>query len=61
MDILKSPPSCQEKVPVDNSTNIQPLVRWLLAFFLLLQAPFHLTDRVVKLVFWFLKPFLYLE
>ena len=51
----ESPPSSQSEVQVDSSS--QPLVRWLLAFFLLLQARFHLTDRVLNIIFRFLKTF----
>ena len=33
------------------------LVKWLIAFFLLLQAHFHLADRVLNMIFRFLKAF----
>ena len=33
------------------------LVRWLLAFFLLLQANFHIADRVMNFIFVFIKSF----
>ena len=60
IDAPESPPSCHGEVPADGATNTQPLVRWLLAFFLLLQAQFHLTDLVLNMVFRFLKSFLVL-
>ena len=47
----ESPPSSQSEMQVDSSS--QPLVRWLLAFSLLLQAQFHLTDRVLNIYFGF--------
>ena len=34
------------------------LMRWLLGFFLLLQIQFHLSDRVLNMVFRFLRTFL---
>ena len=52
---VESPPICDEIPATDTTT--QSLVRWLLAFFLLLQAQFHLTDRVVSKIFRFLKTF----
>ena len=33
------------------------LVRWLLAFFLILQGQFHLSDRLLNIIFFFLKTF----
>ena len=57
-DHNESPPGSQQEAslnPVEVSSNV--LVRWMLAFFLLLQAQFHLADRVLSLIFYFLKVF----
>ena len=58
-DRVESPPGSQHvtspECPVEASSSV--LVRWLLAFFLLLQAQFHLADRVLNLIFVFLKTF----
>ena len=49
----ETPPDLQETPTTDNSPNI--LVKWLLTFFLLLQAQFHLVDRLLGEIFSFLK------
>ena len=58
-DRVESPPGSQHvtspECPVEASSSV--LVRWLLAFFLLLQAQFHLADRVLNLIFVFFKTF----
>ena len=57
-DHNESPQGSQQEAslnPVEVSSNV--LVRWMLAFFLLLQAQFHLADRVLSLIFSFLKVF----
>ena len=48
---------------IDNSIGDQQstaLVSWLVGFFLLLQARFHLQNSVLKIIFTFLKAFLVL-
>ena len=58
---VEEPPSSQSNMspgsasPVVNSSGV--LVRWLVTFFLLLQAQFRLADRVVHIIFVFLKTF----
>ena len=55
-----SPPSSSD---IDNSIGDQQstaLVSWLVGFFLLLQARFHLQNSVLKIIFTFLKAFLVL-
>ena len=51
MDAPESPPNCHGEVPADHDANTLPLA----IGFLLLQAQFHLTDRVVNMVFRFIK------
>lgn len=38
-----------------SSVSVRTLVQWLISFFLLLQLRYHLTDKVLNLVFGFLK------
>ena len=60
-EVTESPPGSQQDTspasasPIDASS--RSLVKWLLVFFLMLQAHFHLADRVVNFIFIFLKRF----
>ena len=61
-DVTEPPPGTPQcdtsptsSSPVDASS--RSLVKWLLTFFLLLQAHFHLADRVLNFIFTFLKRF----
>ena len=51
----KTLPDLQETVAIDNSPSI--LVKWLLTFFLLLQAQFHLADHLLGIIFSFFKTY----
>ena len=55
-NISDSPPSSPI---IETASNVatNSLVSWLLAFFLLLQARFHLSDQVLNIIFRFLKTF----
>ena len=52
-----SPPNSPTNETDSADIAIKSLVSWLLAFFLLLQARFHLTDQVLNIIFHFLKKF----
>ena len=53
----ESPPSSPDPHGGTSNSTDMVLVRWLLAFFLLLQANFHIADRVLKYIFVFIKTF----
>lgn len=53
----EEPPILQENPENDIDTSTTVLVRWLLTFFLLLQAKFYLEDRVLGVIFAFLKAY----
>ena len=56
-DQLESPPTSPQTSPHTNTQHFGVLTQWFVYFFLLLQAHFHLPDRVMNFIFVFLKTF----
>ena len=54
---IELPPGSPGRHDTTANTSDMVLVRWLLAFFLLLQANFHIADRVMNFIFVFMKTF----